>query len=123
VGDRKRLRGDMTTAEIVLWKFISNKQLDGLRFRRQYGVDRYILDFYCPSLRLAIEVDGSIHDENEIRLKDEERDQVLLAIGIYTLRFKNQQIFDALPSVLKKIRETSTFLPLAKGEIKRGLIP
>ena len=55
---RRDLRKGMTSAEVVLWKMLSGRRLEGLKFRRQFGVGPYVLDFYCPELRLAIELDG-----------------------------------------------------------------
>jgi len=70
---RKKLRNNATRAEIVLWSIIKNKQLDGRRFRRQFGVGKYVLDFYCPSERLAIELDGHYHYTEEGIERDKER--------------------------------------------------
>jgi very-short-patch-repair endonuclease len=63
----------MTPSERILWKYIRGKQLDGWRFRRQHGFGPYVLDFYCPTLKLCIEVDGNIHLIDEIKQKDDDR--------------------------------------------------
>ena len=63
----------MTPSERILWKYIRGKQLDGWRFRRQHGFGPYVLDFYCPTLKLCIEVDGNIHFIDEIKQKDDDR--------------------------------------------------
>jgi very-short-patch-repair endonuclease len=59
---RKKLRNQATPAEAALWKLLSGKKCGGLKFRRQHSVGPYILDFYCPEAKLAIEVDGNAHD-------------------------------------------------------------
>ena len=58
---RKVLRNAMTQAEIIVWSKLSRRQMHGYKFRRQYSVDQYVIDFYCPELKLAIEVDGDSH--------------------------------------------------------------
>lgn len=73
---RQRLRRNLPSPEQVLWSKLKNKQLDGFKFRRQFGVDSYILDFYCPSCRLAIEIDGNSHYTKIGRDKDLERDRI-----------------------------------------------
>ena len=83
---RQILRRTTTPTENMLWRRLKGKQLDGLRFRQQHGYGPYVLDFYCPSLRLCIELDGNIHDEEQVRLKDEERTEFLLEQRIHVLR-------------------------------------
>jgi len=61
---RRHLRKDMTKAEIYLWSKLKGKQINGLKFRRQYGINNYTVDFYCSELRLAIEIDGGVHYYN-----------------------------------------------------------
>lgn len=58
---RKHLRNNFTPAEATLWQYLKNKQINGRRFRRQFGVDKYVLDFYCPAENLAVELDGEDH--------------------------------------------------------------
>jgi very-short-patch-repair endonuclease len=74
-----------------------------VRFRRQYALDRLILDFYCPAHRLCIEVDGSVHDVQQDR--DAARDEALASLGIRTLRFSNTAVFADLPAVLRRIEQ------------------
>jgi very-short-patch-repair endonuclease len=89
----------------MLWRRLKGKQLDGLRFRQQHGYGPYVLDFYCPSLRLCIELDGNIHDEEQVRLKDEERTEFLLEQRIHVLRFRNEDVENDVEGVLERIRE------------------
>ena len=81
------------------------ERLDGLRFRQQHGYGPYVLDFYCPSLRLCIELDGNIHDEEQVRLKDEERTEFLCEQRIHVLRFRNKDVETDVDGVLNRVRE------------------
>ena len=100
----RHLRSNVTSAEEELWKHIRRKQLDGFRFRRQHPVDQFILDFYCHEGRLAIEVDGLIHEQPEQKMYDLERGKIIEEFGIKVLRFKNEEVFNSLPGVLNKIK-------------------
>ena len=94
----------MTLAEQELWKHIRKNQLDGFRFRRQHPVAQFILDFYCHESTLSIELDGSIHDLEDQKQYDQERDYEIRQLGIEILRFKNEEVFENLTDVLNKIR-------------------
>jgi len=95
------LRRGATPAESVLWEALRRDQLGGLRFRRQHAVDRFVLDFYCPACKLAVEVDGEIHLRQ--RERDDERTAVLNARGIRVIRFRNEEVLTDLSSVLARI--------------------
>ena len=82
VKKRQSLRKRMTRAEILLWSKLKGKQLLGLKFRRQYGVDSYVVDFYCTEIKLAIEVDGDVHGYNSRVLYDNQRHKNIEALGI-----------------------------------------
>ncbi|EPR65653.1 N-6 DNA methylase [Cyclobacterium qasimii] len=102
---RKELRNNLTPAEASLWTLLQNKKLDGRKFRRQHSVGNYILDFYCPSEKLAIELDGQGHF-NEVQAEyDRERDLFINAFGIKVLRFENKEVFENTESVLNAIKE------------------
>jgi very-short-patch-repair endonuclease len=107
---RRALRRNMTKAEVLLWLQLKNKQVLGHRFLRQYSVDRYVLDFYCPKLRLAIEVDGESHFVEGAEEYDRERQQYIEALGIKFLRFLNTEIYHNLQGVLQAINEKVTEL-------------
>ena len=92
----------MPEAERLLWEKIRMKQL-GVKFRRQYSVGRYILDFYCRELRLAIELDGDSHLINDAPVQDKVRQEYLEACGIRILRFNNSEIYENLEGVLEGI--------------------
>ena len=109
---RRVLRNNQTHEEKLLWQQIRKKQL-GFLFWRQYSVGPYVLDFYCPKLRLAIEVDGGQHAKEENILYDAEREQYLTGLDITTLRFWNSEVSGNLSEVLEKIRnKIHTLLPL-----------
>ncbi len=101
---RRLLRHDMTPSERMLWKHISDKQLDGWRFRRQHGFGPYVLDFYCPVLKLCIEVDGEIHQRTDVVEKNKERTSFLESNGIKVIRFTNDEIENDISDVLERIR-------------------
>jgi very-short-patch-repair endonuclease len=97
---RQALRKSQTDAEKKLWQVLRNKQLNGLKFFRQYSIGNYILDFYCPEIRLAIEVDGSQHIESEY---DEKRTDYLRQENVFVLRFWNNDVLSNLDGVYTKI--------------------
>ena len=100
---RRELRQNMTIYEIALWKVIKNKQLEGRKFRRQFGVGKYILDFYCPSEKLAIELDGADHFTSSGMENDEERDDFLKKEGIKVQRIENKHVFKNMENVIQLI--------------------
>ncbi|CAA9371285.1 MAG: hypothetical protein AVDCRST_MAG68-5545 [uncultured Gemmatimonadetes bacterium] len=97
----KELRRAMTDAEQVLWKALRGRGVGGVRFRRQHPVGRFVLDFYCATAKLCIELDGDIHDEQVDR--DEARSEALAAGGYRVLRFRNEEVLHSLPDVLARI--------------------
>jgi very-short-patch-repair endonuclease len=104
------LRRDATYVERKLWYRLRNAQIDGTSFRRQHPAGRYVLDFYCPTLLLAIELDGGQHGEQESH--DRERDDWLRKRGVTILRFWNSDVIENLSGVLEvvalKISELKT---------------
>jgi very-short-patch-repair endonuclease/superfamily II DNA or RNA helicase len=101
----RALRASMTDAEQLLWQSLRGKQLEGFRFRKQHPIERYVLDFYCPSARLAIEVDGNQHATPEGQGSDAERTAWLEGQGIRVLRFSNREVLTNLEGVLTVIWE------------------
>jgi very-short-patch-repair endonuclease len=99
----RTLRTDMTDAEQFLWQCLRAKQMGGFKFRRQHPFHQYVLDFYCASAKLAIELDGSGHDSDEGRSNDAIRSAFLLQHGIRVLRFWNNQLFQQTEAVLTQI--------------------
>ena len=88
-----------------MWTYLKDKQLDGRRFRRQHSFGNYILDFYCPSERLAIELDGQPHFNTRAAVYDYERDLFLAHFDVLVLRFVNRFVFDNPQGMLSQIRD------------------
>ncbi len=101
---RKSLRNGLTPAEAKLWLHLKQSQLQGRKFRRQHSVGPYILDFYCPAERLAVELDGAAHDSIDAREYDRERDLFIACFEIKVLRFENQWVFLETEAVLMEIQ-------------------
>jgi very-short-patch-repair endonuclease len=101
---RTQLRSNLTPAEASFWNLVKNSRLDGRKFRRQHSVGKYILDFYCPSERLGVELDGQVHFNDAAALYDHERKLFLLRFGIKVIRFENWLVFDEREFVAEKIR-------------------
>ena len=97
----REMRHEATLAEMLLWSALRAKQLGGLKFRRQHPVGRFVLDFYCPAHKLAIELDGGSHDGQ--RARDCARTEQLAAYGYRVLRFRNEEVITRLPHVLGKM--------------------
>ena len=101
---RRSLRNNATQAEKKLWRSLQGKKLDGFKFRRQHSIDRYILDFFCPSAHLAIELDGDTHYTEEAVEYDRIRDEYLEAVGIKLVRYRNEDVYENLEGVLENTR-------------------
>jgi very-short-patch-repair endonuclease len=95
----------MTEEEIILWSRLKNKKLGGFKFRRQYSVGPFILDFYCPEKKLAIEVDGGGHFTDEAIVADGKRQAFIERFGIRFLRITNTDVRKNLHGVLVEIEE------------------
>jgi very-short-patch-repair endonuclease len=103
---RKRLRNNGTPAEAYFWLFLKKRQVEGRKFRRQFSVGKYIVDFYCPSERLAIELDGQHHfTDPEAVTYDQKRTLYLQNQGITVIRFSNSEIFQHTDVVLELIKK------------------
>jgi len=101
---RRSLRKNMPSAEIVLWSKLKGGQLKDLKFRRQYSVGKFIVDFYCPNYKLAVEVDGQSHGDSE--KKDKERQKFIEGYGIKIIRVTNYKVYNNLNLVLEYILRT-----------------
>jgi very-short-patch-repair endonuclease len=98
---RKYLRNNATSAEATLWAILKNKQVGGYKFRRQHSVGKFVVDFYCPSLQLAIELDGEPHAGLINIARDAERDDWLKQQGVTVFRYENRWVFE-YPEVIRK---------------------
>lgn len=87
----RKLRENMTEAELKLWEFLKGKP-SGYKFRRQHPIGRYVLDFYCHKLRISIEIDGGYHIPKEKKIADAERTEYVKSVGITEYRFTNEEI-------------------------------
>src|SRR5215510_12957985 len=99
----KRLRTTMTRAETLLWRYIKARRIDGLLFRRQVPMHKYIADFVCHSHRLIVELDGETHDFECRIQRDAERDAWFVSEGYTVLRFTNEEVLTNLSGVVEAI--------------------
>jgi len=125
-GKRQQLRRNMTKAEFMLWQKLKGKQLEGVKFRSQYGVGQFVVDFYCTELKLAIEIDGDSHFQDGVQEYDQERQAFIESIGIRFLRVTNDNVYKNLEGVLERIiykigelRNHPPQPPLLRGEQER----
>ena len=79
--------------------------MDGFKFRRQQGIENYVVDFYCPEVKLIVELDGSVHVHPQKKNKDEKRDKIMKDLGYHIIRFYNNEIDENLDGVLKIISD------------------
>ena len=99
----RKLRNNSTLGEILLWQKLRAASMRGYTFNRQKPLDRYIVDFYCKPLKLVIEIDGSYHFEEEQKIKDKKRENILSEMGLNFLRFSEQQVRKDMDLILKAI--------------------
>ncbi len=100
---RQFLRSATPKAEQVLWSKLRRRQMLGYKFRRQYSIGAYVVDFYCPAVRMAIELAGDSHFQRGSPAKDEARQAAIESFGIHFLRFRNVEVFEHLDVVLAAI--------------------
>jgi very-short-patch-repair endonuclease len=99
----RELRRGITEAEKAFWEMVRGKKFHGLKFWRQQIIDGFIVDFYCDSLGLCVEIDGSVHDTEEQSEYDKERDEVLAQRGLKVLRFTNDVVLDDQDAVVEML--------------------
>ncbi|HXR34505.1 MAG TPA: DUF559 domain-containing protein [Candidatus Binataceae bacterium] len=97
----KQLRRNMTPAERLLWQALRRNSVGGLHFRRQQVIAGFVVDFYCHSLGLVVELDGSVHEQQ--KQNDVARDAILTGLGLHLLRISNDEVTGDLEGVLRKI--------------------
>jgi very-short-patch-repair endonuclease len=112
---RKVLRKNLSKAEAIMWNHLSRKQMHGFKFRRQYSVDQYVIDFYCPRLKLALEVDGDSHFMPGAEAQDKARQEYIEAFGIQFLRFTNEDVCNNIDGVCQAI-----YLKIEERKIVEG---
>ncbi len=99
----KELRQNQTPAERALWGILRERGLEGLKFRRQYPISIFIVDFCCRERKLVVELDGAVHDTHPQQDWDENRDIYLRQRGFKVLRFRNETVFEEPDSILRQI--------------------
>ncbi len=97
----RTLRKNMTLGEVILWQHIRRRQIKGYQFLRQKPIGKYVVDFFCKELMLAIEVDGESHEGRQ--REDEERQEKLKKLGVRFLRFQDSHVKQDLANILKRI--------------------
>src|SRR5947207_2846068 len=102
---RKKLRKNPTYSEKILWNQLKNSSFMNLKFRRQHGIGNYIVDFYCHSKNLVIEIDGEVHDLEGAKDNDKIRTEFLNSNGLKVLRFSNIEVQNKLEKVLEGIKK------------------
>ena len=100
---RRQLRKDQTFCEKILWIYLRDRKTLGYKFRRQYSVDHYVIDFYCPELKLAIELDGNVHEIPEQKEYDKYRQEYLERFGITFCRITNDELMSNANSTFDRI--------------------
>lgn len=103
-GLRKNLRNTSGLPEIILWNQLKQNKL-GKKFRRQYSIGHYVLDFYCPELRFGIELDGSTHDNQQSYAYDQQRNKFIKGQNIKITHFQNKDVLNNLNSIIAEIEK------------------
>ncbi len=92
----RAMRRGQSRAETAAWEELRDRRCLGLKFRRQQVIDGFIVDFYCAALRLVVEIDGSVHDDPDIRSSDERRTEILEGLGLRVLRVRTEEVLEGL---------------------------
>lgn len=106
---RRALRKNIPRAESVLWQYLRRKNQEGLRFRRQVSIGKYVVDFYCPKRQLVIEVDGESHLTDVAQKHDVARQKYLEGLGIRVIRFLNTDVYTNLSGVIEEVLKQLEF--------------
>jgi len=102
---RQELRRNLTKAEAIVWQKLRCKQIENCKFRNQYSVAQFVLDFYSPEIKLGIEIDGESHFQDGAAHYDKERQIFIESTGISFLRFTNNEVYQNLNGVLEVIAQ------------------
>ena len=111
----REMREKATSAEAFAWELFRNRQFLGLKFRRQHQIGNYIVDFYCHEKRLVVELDGPVHDSDERRTMDRNRDAYLESLGMTVVRIKNQHLLQHTREALNEIADALNPSPAGRG--------
>lgn len=113
----------MTPTEHLLWDRVRDRRLNGMKFRRQHAIGRFVIDFFCAEARLAVEIDGEIHDDPEQQARDRERQGLIEEQAIRFIRFSNRMIEQDIDAVCGEIVSFARMVspsPAESGEGARG---
>ena len=105
VSQSRNLRKEMTLAEKLLWQQLRGRKLNGVKFRRQQVIEGFIVDFFSHELKLVVEIDGEIHNNDEQKEIDKHRKEVFKARGLREIRFTNIDVLDHLDMVLVQLKQ------------------
>jgi len=110
---RRTLRKDQTFCEKILWRYLRDRQLLGCKFRRQYSIDQFVIDFYSTEIKFAIELDGDVHNNPDQKEYDVKRQEYLETFGITFLRITNDEllgnanlVFAKIEAAIKKLKQS-----------------
>ena len=109
---RRKLRKNSTHSEDLVWRYLRNRQLLGYKFKRQYSVDHFVIDFYCPEIKFAIELDGASHLLPEQKEYDIKRQKYLETFGITFLRISDDELFGNPNLAFKEVEQAIKNLTL-----------
>jgi very-short-patch-repair endonuclease len=115
---RKTLRKNLSKAEAIMWNHLSRRQMNGYKFRRQHSVDQHVIDFYCPELKLAIEIDGDSHFMSGVEVQDKIRQEYIESFGIKFLRFTNEDVYKNIDGVCQTVYNKIEEVAIAKGKYR-----
>ena len=107
---RRKLRQNQTNAEELVWRYLRNKQMLGYKFKRQYSVNHFVIDFYCPELKLAVEVDGASHNNLEQQEYDIQRQKYMESFNIKFVRIKDEELLGNPNQEFMKIEDAIKLL-------------
>ena len=102
---RRALRKNTTVAEQIFWAKAADREFLNLKFRKQHAIGNYIVDFYCPELKLIVEIDGDTHAFNESIMPDIERTLYLQSFGYRVIRYNNRDVLDNIDGVFQDLQE------------------
>jgi very-short-patch-repair endonuclease len=102
---KKELRQNLTPSEAFLWNYLKTRKFEGKRFTKQHSIGHFIVDFYCASEKLIIELDGEVHNNPQAQSYDSYRTRELEKLDYTVIRFENKMVFENLASVLKDIKD------------------
>ncbi|MFO7657959.1 MAG: SusD/RagB family nutrient-binding outer membrane lipoprotein [Bacteroidales bacterium] len=122
---RQNLRNNLTSAEATLWTYLQNRKLDGRKFRRQHSIGNFVVDFYCPQEKIALELDGKDHFTDIGFERDLKRDAYIKSLNIKVIHIENQEVFKNIEEVLMNIAKefTTPAPPKTGGELKTSPAP